>query len=172
MAPTSDYKRAYEAAREELSDLLAQQEKIEKRLVLVRQSLQTLATLCENEGVQIEPSAEAAYFLENSPLAVEIRRIMGASHYDKSFRPSEIKSELERLGHDLSQYQNPQSTIHMVLKRLADSEEIQERKDIEGKLIYRMHHPLVGGKLRPDDPAHKLAKGARFGSRYKPRYEK
>lgn len=162
---SSDYKKAYDAASQELSDLLSQQEKIEKRLVYVRQTIQTLAMLCENEGVSVKPSVEAEYYLEHSPLAMEIRRVMGSHAFDKTFRPHEIKSELGRLGHDLSQYQNPQSTIHMVLKRLAEAGEIEETKDDEGKLIYRMHHPFAGGKLPADHPIHALSRKMRFPKR-------
>jgi hypothetical protein len=155
MAPTSDYKKAYDAARKELSDLLSQQMNIEKRAIVVRQSIQTLAALCESEGIAVEPSLEAAYLLDNSTLADEIRAIMRAHAFDATFRPSEIKSEMERLGRDLSQYQNPQSTIHMVLKRMAESGEIEERKDLEGKLTYRMPHPLTG--LRKPHPVDHIS---------------
>jgi len=142
---TSDYKKAHEAARRELSDLLSRQEKIEKRLVVVRQSLRTLADLCESEGIAVEPSLEAAYLLGSSTLADEIRKVLQAN-YDHPLRPGEVKSHLERLGHDLRQYNNPQSTIHMVLKRMAESGEILERTNADGKSIYVKEHPL--GSLR------------------------
>jgi hypothetical protein len=149
MTPISDYKNAYETSRRELADLLALQERVEKRLVVVRQTVKTLAELCESEGVTIESSAEANYLLENSSLADEIRRIL-AANYDKGFRPSDIRDELKRLGHHLSQYQNPQSTIHMVLKRMVESGDVKEKRDSEGKANYLMEHPLarVIGRFR------------------------
>jgi len=134
---SSDYKRAYESARKELADLLLEQEKIDKRLVIVRKSLQTFAELCANEGIEIDPSAEAAYLLEHSTLADDIRAILNA-HHGLFYRPSAIKDELQRLGHDLSQYGNSQSTIHMVLKRMVQSGDVEEKKDGEGKLSYAM----------------------------------
>jgi hypothetical protein len=50
----------------------------------------------------------------------------------------------------------------MVLKRMSDAEELDEKKDAEGKLVYQMRHPLRGSKLPSDHPARKLADGARF----------
>jgi hypothetical protein len=143
MAQTSDYRRAYEAAKQELADLLSQQEQVGKRLVVVRQSIQTLATLCESEGVEIDPSDEASALLGSSTLADEIRTVLSANH-ETWMRPAQVKSELARLGRDLSQYANPQSTIHMVLKRMAESGEIQEDTNADGKTVYLKHHPARG----------------------------
>jgi hypothetical protein len=141
MAPSSDYKKAYESARQELADLLLQQEKIEKRLVLVRKSLQTFAELCENEGIEIEPSEEAASLLEDSTLADEVRTLLSA-HLGVFFRVSWLKDELQRLGHDLSRYSNPQSTIQMVLKRMVQAGYVEEKKSVEdGKYAYAMVTP-------------------------------
>jgi hypothetical protein len=140
MGQTSDYHKAYAAAKQELTDLLRSQEQISKRLVVVRQSIQTLATLCENEGIEVDPSDEASALLEDSTLADEIRTVLSA-HYGVFYRPNAIKDELQRLGHDLSQYSNPQSTIHMVLKRMRQSRDVEE-KTKEGKLVYAMSSPL------------------------------
>ncbi len=130
------YRKAYEAAQRELLELISEQERIERRLVTVRKSIQTLAALCESKGEEVSPSAEAAYLLEHSTLADEIRIIVKAQYPDWS-RPHEIKGELERLGHDLTKYSNPQATIQMVLKRLVESGEVCEMIDREGKKIYR-----------------------------------
>ena len=49
-----------------------------------------------------------------------------------------VKSHLEKLGHDLTQYKNPQATIHMVLKRMAESSDVQEETTPDdGKKMYR-----------------------------------
>jgi len=134
---SSDYRKAYESAKRELTDLFAKQQEIEKRIALVRQSLQALAALSESEGVQIEPSSDAVYLLEHSTLAEEIRVILKLA-YPAYMRPHVVKANLEQLGHDLSQYQNPQATIHMVLKRMAESGEAQENTLPEhGKKVYR-----------------------------------
>ena len=137
MEESSDYRKAYETAKQELIDLLSQKDRIEKRLVIVRQSLSTLATLCDEEDVKIEPSKEAEELLEHSTLTEEIRSVLQA-HYPGWLRPAMVKRQLEHLGHDLAQYTNPQATIHMVLKRLAESEDVEEDIDPEdGKKTYR-----------------------------------
>jgi hypothetical protein len=136
-----DYRKAYEAAKQELTDLLAQQEQVGKRIVIVRQSIQTLAALCESEGVEVKPSAEAEGLLALSTLADDIRAVLSA-HVLVWFRPNGVKSELERLGRDLSKYDNPQATIHMVLKRMAESKEIEEGTDPEGKAVYMKRSTL------------------------------
>lgn len=150
MKQTSDYRSAYEAAKKELTDLLSLEEQIRKRLVVVRQSIQTLATLCESEGVEVDPSDEAAGMLEDSTLADEIRAVL-AAHQGVPLRPLQIKSELERLGRDLSSYKNPQATIHMVLKRMAESNETTEQMDSDGKLVYMNRRPTWVRKLTIDN---------------------
>ncbi|HEU0048092.1 MAG TPA: hypothetical protein VFQ43_10865 [Nitrososphaera sp.] len=141
MAPSSDYRKAYDSAKQELADLLAKQQEVAKRIVVVRQSLQTLATLCESEGVEINRSIEADYLLRHSTLADEIRTILNSVH-PGYLRPHQIKTALERLGLDLTQYQNPQATIHMVLKRMTESGEVQEAiVPKEGKKTYRLAKP-------------------------------
>jgi hypothetical protein len=147
MAPSTDYQKAYESAKQELADLLAKQQEVERRMVLVRQSLQTLAGLCESEGVQFNPSAEASYLLEQSSLADEIRTVLKAASPD-FLRPNQVKCALERLGHDLTEYQNSQATIHMVLKRMAESGEVQENTDSQdGKKTYRLVGPNAAAAL-------------------------
>src|SRR5439155_9971856 len=151
---SSDYRKAYETVKRELADLLSQQEYIEKRLVVVRQSIRTLQSLCESEGVAIRPSPEAITLLEEYLLADEIRNVLKA-RYPCALRPHEIKGELERLGHDLSSYQNPQATIHMVLKRMTESEsrkEVEEQTSEEsGKKAYRWIRRFPRLKLRANN---------------------
>jgi hypothetical protein len=146
MAQSSDYRKAYESAKSELTNLLAKLKEMEKRIVLIRQSLQTLATLAESEGIEIEPSAEAAYLLEHSTLADEIRAIL-KSAWPGYARPHVVKQALELMGHDLSKYRNPQATIHMVLKRMAESHEVTEgtipNGSDAGKKTYRIAGPEI-----------------------------
>jgi hypothetical protein len=149
---SSDYQKAYESAKSELATLLADEERIEKRKLELRKTIEVLATICESEEVKIEPSQEAAYLLDNTTLADEIRMIL-QSHYPGWLRPHEVKAELARLGRDLSKYNNPQSVIHMVLKRMVESKEVQETQDSDYKQVYRCPHmwqqiseQILGGK--------------------------
>jgi hypothetical protein len=147
MGTSSDYRKAYDTAKQELADLLAKQQEVGTRIIVVRESLQTLAALCESEGIELDPSMEATYLLEHSSLADEIRTILNSVH-PGYLRPHTIKGDLERLGHDLTQYQNPQSTIHMILKRMVESGEVQEAiVPNEGKKTYRLSRPETKSRM-------------------------
>lgn len=146
MDSSPDYRKAYRAAKEELAHLLSEQQRIEKRLVVVRQSLQTLAALCESEGIKVSPSEQAGILLENISLAEEIRNILEPRAL-QWFRPAEVKDELQRLGHDLGKYKNPQATIQMVLKRMAKAGEVEEGSK-DGKKAYRSKKLWIYGMKR------------------------
>jgi hypothetical protein len=131
------YVSSYQLAKEELSGLIASLAETEKKIVLVRQFLQTIAALCEAKGIQIDLSPEASYLLKHSTLADEIRAIL-KSQSPGYLRPHAVKEDLKRLGHDLTKYHNPQAAIQMVLKRMTESGEVQEGVTPEsGKKRYR-----------------------------------
>jgi hypothetical protein len=136
--PPSDYKTAYETAKKELAELIDTQDRVGKRILVLRESLKMLATLCDSEEIQIEVSAEAEYILANSTLAQDIEKILKWA-YPSWQRPNTIKEKLERLGHDLSKYNNPQAAIHMALKRMAESpnDPTEETTQDDGKKAYR-----------------------------------
>lgn len=136
--PPSDYKAAYDAAKKELAELIDTQERLGKRILLLRDSLRTLASLCGSEEIQIEVSKEAEYLLANASLTQDIQTIL-KSDYPGCQRPHTVRGKLERLGHDFSKYNNPQAAIHMALKRMAESETdpTEEVTTPDGKKAYR-----------------------------------
>lgn len=137
MASSSDeYRKAYTRATLELAELVSNQEKLEKRKIQLRKTIESLAHLCESDDIKIEPSREAAGLLKISTLADEVRAVLASVH-PAWLTPHRIKGELERLGHDLSRYKNPQSAIQMVLKRMAESEDTQGQVMEDGKTAYR-----------------------------------
>jgi hypothetical protein len=154
MARPNDYRQMYDKARLELNDLLTQQQRLQKRIVGVRKFLQSLANLCETEGVDVSDSAsaEAADLLSNSTLADEVRVILKLAAPDY-MRPHQIKDEIKKLGHDLTEYRNPQATIHMVLKRMVKSGEAREAK-ADGKKAY-CAVPDVPSLSDPENPIYK-----------------
>lgn len=136
MAKSPDYRKAYEAAKAELSELLADEQRTAKRLIVVRKSIQTLAALCEEQGIEVDASEDAEALVAHSTLADEIRTIL-RSQYPAWTRPHWIRAEIERLGHDLSNYTNAQASIQMVVKRMVESGEVEEQTSEEGKKEYR-----------------------------------
>jgi hypothetical protein len=133
---TSDFKRAYDTAKRELAELIETQEKLERKKIALRKTIDALADQCESENITIDPSREAEFLLLDSTLAEEIRAILGA-HYPNWLRPLEIKTELQKLGHDLKGYSNPQATIQMVLKRMVESKDAQVTQGSDFKQMYR-----------------------------------
>jgi hypothetical protein len=155
MEAYNDYQRtAYDAARLELNELLTEQERLQKRIVSVRQFIQSVASLFETQGIDLNASIEAAELLRNSTLADEIRIIL-RSAYPGWLRPGVVKNDLIRLGHNLKKYKNPQATIQMVLKRMAESNDVQESALPEdGKKVYRCV-PQVPSLSDPENPLYK-----------------
>ncbi len=149
---SSDYRKAYASAKRELAEILSEQERLQKRLVGVRQLIQALATVCEDEGIEVPPSEEAEYLLTNTPLADEIRSVLRAQH-PEWMRPKDVRDQLEQLGKDIAHFQNPLATIHMILKRLVESKQAQEDANEDGKKIYcwrpRSFGERIGMKPQP-----------------------
>jgi len=162
---SSEYKRAYDAAKNELAKLLTSQDRLEKRKLELRKTIESLAVLCEGEGVEIEPSMDAADILENSTLADEIRALLRANIL-REYRPHELKTELSRLGCDLSKYGNPQATIHMVLKRMVESKQVKESQDSQGKSVYQWK-PTVRDLARATEALAERSEYKKAGEREK-----
>jgi hypothetical protein len=132
----SDYRQMYESAKRDLAALVEEQQRLERRKLKLRKTVEALAAQCENDNISIEPSEEALEALQSS-MADEIRSIL-SSAYPNWIKPNAIKAELETLGHDLGMYTNPQASIQMVLKRMQSSDEVEEAAmPDDGKKAYR-----------------------------------
>jgi hypothetical protein len=132
------YFEAYETARCDLVELIAEQQRLEKKKLALRKTLESLGALCASEGIEVDPSTEAANLLENSKLADEIRTILEAEH-PNYISPHSIKTCLEGIGWDLTKYGNPQAAIQMVLKRWVQSGEVYTiRSQADDKQLYRI----------------------------------
>jgi hypothetical protein len=148
----SDYRKAYASAKRELAEILSEQERLQKKLVVVRQLIQVLTNLCEDEGIEVPSSEQAEYLLTNTSVADEIRSILRAQH-PEWMRPKDVRDQLKRLGKDVTSFRNPLATIHMILKRLAESNQAEESTNSEGKKIYcwrpRSFGERIGVKPQP-----------------------
>ena len=153
----SDYRKAYESAKRELADLISKQEEIDKRKVELRKSIEALASLCKTEEIGLEPSAEAAYLLTNSTLAEEVQAIL-KSQWPLYLRPHQVKAQLEKLGHDLTKYQNPQAAIHMILKRMVETDDAEEHIGDDEKQMYRFPPMWLSIAEKGDDAVKQVAK--------------
>jgi len=129
----NDYQKAYAAAEQELTELLAAQEQIEKRILSLRQTLSSLAALCKQEDVDFEPGILAGALMDRMGITDDILRIVSSSPHGLS--ATEVRDKLKDLGYDLTKYSNPLSTVHVILNRLEDSEKLKSRT-LLGKKFY------------------------------------
>jgi prefoldin subunit 5 len=145
-SPADEYLKAYERAKRELAELIAEQDRIERRKVELRQTIESLKALCESEQVQLDPSREADFLLEHIGLSEEIES---------------VRTELEKLGRDLRRYNNPQATIHMILKRMVEQGAAQEGM-ADGKQVYRC--PPMWESLRENLLKHGISTNSLAGA--------
>jgi hypothetical protein len=158
------YKKALEAARDELQQLYSQQEEVSKRIVKLRKTIAHLAELCDEHDIGID--AENPFALDilfgTMGLTEACREVVKAADPD-GLTPVEVKEGLRKMGFDMSDYKNILSSIHTVLKRLAKSGVIDEghpADDKEGKRVYRWSPFQPAPKKRgiPRTPAKVIPK--------------
>lgn len=134
------YHKALETARTELTELLRQNEEIEKRIARLRQTIASLSALSEEGEVPVEddkvriPGALDLFAREASAAAQSIYgRTIGFSDAVREvlkaggnfMTPVQVKDGLIRMGIDLeSKYSNPLAVIHTTLKRLEANGEV------------------------------------------------
>jgi predicted nuclease with TOPRIM domain len=122
-----DYRKAYETATGELEKLLGEQEKMEKRVLALRKTLNVLSTLCQQEGMDTtDLDRRYAHLMEvvESSLTRDILQIVRNSA--GGITAAEIREELIKLGGSLAEHRNPLATIHAVLSRLTESGRVKE----------------------------------------------
>ncbi len=118
------------AERDELTD---RTEELNKRILQLEQVLNSLAPLVEEIRLEIADNM----FVEGISdlgLADACREVLKKSNTFRTARG--IRDSLEHSGYDLSQHNNALAGIHGVLKRLAESGEVEQLEN-EGKTRYR-----------------------------------
>jgi hypothetical protein len=140
---TDNYKKALQEAREELVKLLGQKEELDKRVAQLQQTVSGLSALCGEEPVERQSAVQAA-ILRNYEMVLEgitgkpgltdaVRAALKA--FNRPLTPVEVRDGLISLGYDLSIYGNVLASIHTILKRLVDNEEVKEVEK-DGKKAY------------------------------------
>jgi prefoldin subunit 5 len=118
-----DFKSWYENAKAEFEKLQSEKAELEraledreKQIAVLERTVNFLAPLV-GEAV---PAAAAA---ESTGMTGSIREILKKS--PEPLTASEIRDSLETLGFDMKSYSNPLATIHTILRRLGESEEVE-----------------------------------------------
>src|ERR1022692_2512757 len=101
--PSDVYRKALDAAKQELVEVTTIQEWLEKRKIVLRKAIEGFSSLLEDDRT-------SADYLMSTPLPDEIKTIM-KSKYPAGVTPHFVMSELKSMGRDLSRYPNPQSAI-------------------------------------------------------------
>src|SRR5437764_13616264 len=114
------YKKAYDATAKELAKLLQRHEQMEKRMLVLRQNLTSLAVLCRQEDVDVKPAilTDALRGMTKDILSIVTRELSGLG-------ATKIRDQLKEIGYDLRKYKNPLADIHQALKRLEESGRIE-----------------------------------------------
>jgi hypothetical protein len=146
-----DYRKAYETATGELEKLLGEQEKLEKRVLALRKTLNVLSTLCQQEGMDTtDLDRRYARMMEivESTLTKDILQIVRNSAV--GITAAEIREELIKLGGSLAEHSNPLATIHAVLNRLTESGRVKETlKNGKKAWTQRLRVPFITAAGKP-----------------------
>jgi len=126
-----DFQSWYENAKADLAALQSEKAELEsaledreKRIAMLERTVNFLAPMV---GEEPAPAVAA----ENAGMTGSIREILKKS--PEPLTASEIREGLEKLGFDMKSYSNPLATIHTVLRRLAEAEEVETTHASPGK---------------------------------------
>ena len=123
----AQYRTALDAARKELDEALGQQSELETRISQLRQTIATLAALCDEP-----PDLDIG-------LTEACRSVLrGAT----ALRAPDIRDRVAAMGVDLSKYANGIGAVHTVLKRLIDAGEVKAMTGYDKRTLYWWNYPL------------------------------
>jgi hypothetical protein len=117
------FRKAYDAAASELNELLAEQERIDERILSLRKTMTALSTLIgqnseKDKDFMDQLSGQIRTMIDVS-LTDDIHKILMAAR--RPLTAIEIRAELKELGQTLAEQSNPLATIYAILNRLAES---------------------------------------------------
>lgn len=132
-----DFPSWYENAKAELEKLRGEQEQLEReledreqRMAVLERTVNFLAPLVGEVPERAAPEGT------NAGMTDSIREILRKS--PEPLTASEIRDALERLGFDMKSYSNPLATIHTVLRRLAEADEVETTHEMAPGKRYAM----------------------------------
>jgi hypothetical protein len=122
------YKQAYETAKLDLLQHLKKRDQLDREIHKLRQTLRALGELCGADPEEIGKLLLAEGFVIDSPLGftAAIRRLFRI--HKTALSPLEIRGDLLKIGIGRNQV-NLLSSIHTVLRRMAEAGEIEKTGD-------------------------------------------
>ena len=139
-------RRRLEELRERRDTLDAEREEVNLEIVQLEQVVNNLTPLIAEVSADTLP-----LFLLKNPneisLADACREVL--KNYNRHMTPIEIRNTLELVGYNLRQHSNALASIHGVLKRMAESGEVEQlTHDVLGTM-YRWKKPAATGTPLP-----------------------
>ncbi|HZU32317.1 MAG TPA: hypothetical protein VFB79_14465 [Candidatus Angelobacter sp.] len=122
------YSQAYETAKLDLLKQLQKRDKLDQQIHKLRQTLKALGELCGAPPEEIDKLLLVEGFAIESHIGFTdaIRRLFRI--HQKALSPTEIRDDLLKIGIGKEQV-NLLSSIHTVLRRMAESGEIEKIDD-------------------------------------------
>jgi hypothetical protein len=138
------YRETYEAALEELSELMSeresldiQREKVDGRIARLRYAVTGLGGLCNLSSVEIVMAHPELFPDRVTPDVgfTDAIRAVFKGNPEVVFSPVAVRNALEANGFDIKKYKNVLASIHSILKRLKSKNDLSEGNQ-EGRAIY------------------------------------
>ena len=142
---TATYQQSYDAAIEELSELMTEREEIElrreridRRISRLREAIMGLGSLCNKAAFEISRDHPELFPDTASPDVgfTDAIRAVFRDNKEYSYSPIEIRDYLEFTEFDVAKYKNVLASIHSIVKRLKKKGEIIEGTQ-DGKVVYK-----------------------------------
>jgi hypothetical protein len=127
------HKSAMDAYLSELTGLVAERQKLDKRLSKIEKVLRGMIDLLDTEEEQIEYLEKLDEIRPPAGLTEAIQQVLQTGE-GKPFLPTEIR---DRVKNYLLNHSNEMASVHTTLKRLAKNNVFVEATEKDGKTAYR-----------------------------------
>jgi len=149
-----DYRALYETTKAELEKL--EVEKNELQLAIAERDKQ-IGALIQTMNAIAPLIGETLSETSAGGMTDSIRKLMAEAGHPLT--AAEIRDRLEAIGFDMKSYSNPLATIHTVLRRLADSGEVETDYELASKGPKRFAITAKGGFTVEGIPGKSLKVG-------------
>jgi hypothetical protein len=142
-------------AKKRLAQLVREQRKINQEISDLRELIRANANFLPDEDRTFELlTLEVLKFPANITEAVRLSVFLATAKKTR-LTPTEVRSFAEAIGFDFSEYSNPMASIHSILKRMKETNEVQYDKDTDG---YYFGNTNANGDLLNPELAAELFK--------------
>lgn len=136
---TESYRNMLEAARHDLEAAMEKREEIDKTISSLKQTIIALSRLCSNYKEWTERVGVDISSIESFGITDQCREAIRTSNKDMT--PVEVRDQLVRMGLNPDKYTNLMASVHRILKRLLENQEIVKITRQDGETAY-LQKPL------------------------------